>query len=171
MIVRDDNYKNNEGKVKNNLNSVLGAGKCLIISGILLYLALSFINVYFLPSLIFPIISDKVNLIIGCGMLLIGFFLFSRVLPWLIRIKKNGQLYTSGPFRIVRHPLYAIILLIFIPAITILLKLIFVLICLPSFLIIFHIAVRSEEKELLEKFGDDYKEYMKKTKRIIPKIY
>ena len=28
-----------------------------------------------------------------------------------------------------------------------------------------------EEKMLVEKFGDEYKEYMKQTKRLIPLIY
>jgi protein-S-isoprenylcysteine O-methyltransferase Ste14 len=36
-------------------------------------------------------------------------------------------------------------------------------------LILYRIGI--EEKMLIEKFGDEYVEYMKKTKKLIPNVY
>ncbi|MHA1820999.1 MAG: hypothetical protein ACTSU2_15975 [Promethearchaeota archaeon] len=129
MTAPDENIgENNRNKHGNKVNRTLGAGKYLIIFGILMYLFLASVNKYIFPKLVFPIISDRINLVIGVIMLLIGVILYLRILPWLIKINKTNELYKEGPFRIVRHPLYSVILLIIIPGITILLKLVFVLI-------------------------------------------
>ena len=153
------------------VNEALGAGKMLILVGVPIYLIMIFINSFFFPTWKFPIVSTLFNFILGLVILITGFILFARVIPWIIRINKTGELYTNGPFRYVRHPLYSVILCIIIPGITILLELILTLIFLPTMLILFHFIIKNEEKLLLEKFGDEYKDYMKKTKRIIPWIY
>jgi len=83
---------------------------------------------------------------------------------------KDHKLVTDGWFKYIRHPMYlggfcqiiggAFIFSSFY-------TLIFCIIIIPFFLL----RIRIEEKMLLEEFGDEYEEYKKDTKKIIPFIY
>lgn len=86
-----------------------------------------------------------------------------------VKTRKEHQLVTSGPYRWVRHPLYSVGTLLFLSfalmasnwfiALSSLLGLVMLMVRLPK-----------EEQNLIEKFGDEYKNYMKRTGRLIPKI-
>ena len=83
--------------------------------------------------------------------------------------RKEHQLVTSGPYRWVRHPLYTVGSFLFIS---------FGMmadnwfIAALGILTFFLMASRTpkEEANLIEKFGDEYREYMKRTGRYFPKI-
>jgi protein-S-isoprenylcysteine O-methyltransferase Ste14 len=83
--------------------------------------------------------------------------------------RKQHQLVTSGPYRWVRHPLYTVGCSLFIA---------FGMMADNWFIALFGIltfiamAIRTpkEEANLIEKFGDDYREYIKTTGRYFPKI-
>lgn len=83
--------------------------------------------------------------------------------------KKDNKLVTEGPYRIVRNPIY-------LGSFTFILSLAFLasnwLILLPAIIIVALIYTRisGEEKMLLDRFGNEYREYLKKTPRIIPRI-
>ena len=82
---------------------------------------------------------------------------------------KNGVLITSGPYKMIRHPMYTSLLLFVIP------ELIsdFSYLRLWSFsvlLITLLLKLTYEENLLIEKF-DGYTIYIHKTKRIIPFVY
>lgn len=83
--------------------------------------------------------------------------------------KASAQLVTSGPYKAIRHPMYAAVLLAMLGvAININTWLGFaVWIVLFTDLII---KMRFEEKFLLQKFPE-YKDYMKRTKRLVPWIW
>ena len=74
----------------------------------------------------------------------------------------------SGPFHIVRNPIY-------FEAFTFIIALALVasnwLILLPALALITIIyeQISKEELMLIDKFGDEYREYMKRTPRLIPK--
>ncbi|MBI5825960.1 MAG: isoprenylcysteine carboxylmethyltransferase family protein [Chloroflexi bacterium] len=83
--------------------------------------------------------------------------------------RKEHKLSTSGPYRWVRHPLYTIGSSLFIS---------FGLmadnwfIAALGILAFIAMAIRTpkEEANLIEKFGDEYREYMKRTGRFLPKV-
>ena len=83
--------------------------------------------------------------------------------------RKEHTLSTSGPYRWVRHPLYTIGSTLFIS---------FGMMADNWFIaalgVLAFIAMAKrtpqEEANLLEKFGDDYREYMKRTGRFFPKL-
>lgn len=84
---------------------------------------------------------------------------------------KEQTLLTKGMFKIIRHPIYAGGL-----TVTIGLELAFrslIILSLHSviFFIIFRDRMKREETVLLKKFGSEYREYINKTKRLIPYIY
>jgi protein-S-isoprenylcysteine O-methyltransferase Ste14 len=86
-----------------------------------------------------------------------------------LAIQKDHALVTSGPYARIRHPMYtALNMFSFSLALTTsnLLVLFFaVLIIVP-----FPWIARNEEKMLLEAFGEEYREYMRRTGRFFPRI-
>jgi protein-S-isoprenylcysteine O-methyltransferase Ste14 len=88
-----------------------------------------------------------------------------------IQIQKDHQIIKAGPYRYLRHPSYSGILILTIGNGVALSNWISLLLCiaLPAIGIIKRISV--EEKELYLHFGEPYREYRKKTWRLIPFLY
>lgn len=85
-----------------------------------------------------------------------------------LQLRANHQLVTSGPYSRIRHPMYAAILawamsLGFVIANWI--PIIFAV----SAAVIFVARIPREEQMMLERFGDEYREYMKRTGKFLPK--
>jgi protein-S-isoprenylcysteine O-methyltransferase len=88
-----------------------------------------------------------------------------------VAIRADHRVVESGPYRYIRHPSYTAILLVHLGA----------ALCLGNALSLFALLVpltigllnriRIEEDVLSSNFGESYREYMKRTKRLIPVIY
>lgn len=112
--------------------------------------------------------------IIGLIPCLLGFAIaiWSRLLlgtNWSLSVQKKEkhELIIRGPYKLVRHPIYTGLLLMFCGNALIVgdyRAIIAVLIVFVSF----WFKLKKEEKLLTEVFGDNYREYMQKTKRMIP---
>ncbi len=106
------------------------------------------------------------------------FFVLVGVLFRLISsacIRKNKILSTKGPYSLCRNPLYLGSFMIFIGLLIQVSSLNFkTLILWVSYLLIliyiYSNQIKTEEKELLKRFGDEYLEYKKNTPCIIPNI-
>jgi len=83
--------------------------------------------------------------------------------------RKEHKLTTSGPYRWVRHPLYTVGSSMFI-AFGMMADNWFI--AALGVLAFIGMAIRTpkEEANLIEKFGDEYREYMKRTGRFLPKF-
>jgi protein-S-isoprenylcysteine O-methyltransferase Ste14 len=83
--------------------------------------------------------------------------------------REKHSLVTHGPYRWVRHPLYTIGSSLFL-AFGMMADNWFV--ALLGVLAFIAMAVRTpkEEANLIDKFGDEYREYMKRTGRFLPKL-
>ncbi len=88
----------------------------------------------------------------------------------LYQFEKTSRLIDSGVFRYIRHPLYASLIYltwgIFLKNPTIIL--LFVALLASIF---FYLTMLFDEKECIEYFGDEYREYMKCSKMFIPFIF
>jgi protein-S-isoprenylcysteine O-methyltransferase Ste14 len=87
-----------------------------------------------------------------------------------VRILPEHKLIRYGIYRYIRHPVYLGTLLAYfsIPLLFHSLYGFFVMILkIPLTLY----RIKLEEKVLLEKFGDEYRDYMKTSKRLIPYVY
>jgi protein-S-isoprenylcysteine O-methyltransferase Ste14 len=83
--------------------------------------------------------------------------------------KVQGRLITEGPFSIVRHPTYLAHTLMFSGVFFITGILAVGVITILDILIISFIVIPLEEKELIERFGEQYRDYMKKVRsRFLP---
>lgn len=84
--------------------------------------------------------------------------------------KEGGKLITSGPYRFIRHPMYLAQVVAFIPLVITYytpLRLAVILALTLALLL----KMPYEEKGLVGQFGEDYKVYQTKTKKVIPFIY
>ena len=84
--------------------------------------------------------------------------------------RKEHRLSTSGPYRWVRHPLYTVGST-FIVSFGLMADNWFI--ALLGILAFVAMAARTpkEEANLVEKFGDEYRDYMKRTGRFLPKLF
>ena len=98
-----------------------------------------------------------------------GFYMLRTVGKPKGQIENTTALVTSGIYRYIRHPLYASLVLLgtgiffkdITPATTA---------CALVNLWAMAATAKTEEHEMLEKFGDEYAEYMQRTKMFIPLV-
>ena len=86
------------------------------------------------------------------------------------RMMKEQALITSGPYQFIRHPIYTAFILIL--GSTFLISANWLIGLTWAGMTILDIASRIgfEESLMVEYFGDQYREYMKKTGRLLPKV-
>ena len=86
-----------------------------------------------------------------------------------LEIQEDHQLITTGPYRFIRHPMY---LGIFIYTAGLMLISLDALVVLFLGFSIFanYMRIPREEQMLIEEFGDEYIEYMKRSGRLLPRF-
>ena len=91
-----------------------------------------------------------------------------RRMPW---VKKKGKiLLKTGPYAIVRNPLY-IGNIIIATGLSILSELIWIVPLIIMYLfILYHLVARYEEKKLSERWGEEYSAYLSEVPRWIPNL-
>ncbi len=88
-----------------------------------------------------------------------------------VDIAQDHQLITGGPYRYVRHPSYTGALLLFLGYGLCLLNLCSLLALVLPITVAFLWRMHVEEAALREAFGDRYREYTQRTRRVVPYIY
>ena len=83
--------------------------------------------------------------------------------------RKQHTLVTNGPYRWVRHPLYTLAALLGIASSLAAANWFFIVAGGLVFLLL-AIRTRKEEENLLARFGDDYRTYMQRTGRFVPRL-
>jgi protein-S-isoprenylcysteine O-methyltransferase Ste14 len=87
-----------------------------------------------------------------------------------IRIYDGHELITTGPFRIVRHPLYASLIWIFIGGSLIYLNPLALALALLVFVPMMYVRAKKEDALLEEAFGEQYSRYRLKTGLFLPRL-
>ena len=82
--------------------------------------------------------------------------------------RRDHQMITGGPYRWVRNPLYDSAALLF-AAVSLIADTWAILLAGAVVLILLVVRTRTEEAHLIARFGDDYREYMKRTGRFLPR--
>ncbi|HXH04353.1 MAG TPA: isoprenylcysteine carboxylmethyltransferase family protein [Candidatus Competibacteraceae bacterium] len=98
-----------------------------------------------------------------------GFWLLAAAWRVLYEAQRAGELATTGPYRYVRHPQYVGFVLIMFgfllqwPTLPTLLM-------FPVLVWLYARLARREEQEVLERFGDRYRQYAARTPAFIPRF-
>lgn len=139
---------------------------------------------FFLPAFIIPGFDRRFEwshvplavIVISFLLVLSGYLLFALVLKTnsyasrVIEVEKGQKVITTGPYAIVRHPMYIAVLVIYVFS-PLALGSYWAMLPLPLLLILLVFRIKGEEKELLENL-EGYKEYVMKTKyRLLPGIW
>jgi protein-S-isoprenylcysteine O-methyltransferase Ste14 len=82
----------------------------------------------------------------------------------------NGKLIMSGPFSVVRHPSYGAHSFILVGTFLITGIIAVGIMTLIDLLIAYFVTMELEERELLERFGEQYEKYRMKVPKFFPKI-
>ncbi len=93
-------------------------------------------------------------------------FTLGRNWSGVVTLKGGHELITSGPYALVRHPIYTGLLTMFV-ATVIVLGHVAGIIAMPFVFASFWIKLRYEEKLMLKQFPEQYAAYQKRVKRII----
>jgi protein-S-isoprenylcysteine O-methyltransferase Ste14 len=89
----------------------------------------------------------------------------------ILEIRREHTLVTDGPYRYVRHPMYTDMLLWLVSFALVTANWFYALSILAGLSIMFTVRIPDEERLMLDRFGDSYRAYMKRTKRLIPYIF
>jgi len=88
-----------------------------------------------------------------------------------LEIRESHQIVRNGVYRRIRHPMYASFWLWALAQALLLSNGLAAFSGLVAIAILFFTRIDFEERMLTEAFGDDYRAYMRETKRIIPGVY
>ena len=88
-----------------------------------------------------------------------------------VEVREKQSLVTSGVFKYMRHPMYSAHLLWGIAQALLVHNWIAGVASLAVFLPLYLLRVPREEKVMLDAFGDEYREYMKRSGRVIPRFW
>jgi len=113
-------------------------------------------------------LSVPAAVIIGMTLIIIGLLLYLLTLSALLRARRENQLITTGPYRLVRHPLYTIAIAFFCPGFCVMFRSWLVLTTVIAQAVALRIFIGREEQPLLATFGHAYEAYRRKTPAIIP---
>jgi len=141
------------------------------------------LGILFLPVveyLFFPLVSGRPHswqiaglCLIGLGLALRGWVrrLLGRLYSGKLQVQAGHRIVTSGPYRFVRHPGYAGFLLeamgLVVGFSSLLGGLAWFFLLVPGFVY----RIKAEEKLLTAQFDEEYQQYARHTKRLVPGIY
>jgi protein-S-isoprenylcysteine O-methyltransferase Ste14 len=110
----------------------------------------------------------------GLGLLSVGliYWLFSSIgsgITPTVATRSNHQLVTHGPYRWVRHPLYTAGTALFI-ALALLTQSWLIFLFISIGFVLLAVRLPNEEAHLIAKFGDEYRAYMQRTGKFLPRL-
>jgi protein-S-isoprenylcysteine O-methyltransferase Ste14 len=109
-------------------------------------------------------------LIVSIGLVALGVYLLKTMGKPDGHFERTTALVTDGIYRFIRHPMYASLFYLTIGAC---LKhpTLSVIVLGVGAIIAATVTAKIEEKDSIVKFGDEYRDYMKKTKMFAPYIF
>jgi protein-S-isoprenylcysteine O-methyltransferase Ste14 len=113
----------------------------------------------------------------GATVIALGVWYFSRTHAalahnWtpMLEVREGNTLVTSGPYRLVRHPMYSSALVVAVGASLLSANWLVAAGTLLGPVVVFAGRLRDEERMMLDAFGDEYRAYMERTGRLLPRL-
>jgi len=133
---------------------------------IILYSYHIIVFVLLIYSVFLPLRLGTVWFYTGLSIALLGLAIYTMVIVSFATTPLDREVLTKGPFRYSRHPMYLSSSLAYIGIGIACASWVFLLLSV-AYMVLSLISATPEERFLLEKYGDAYREYMNKTSRWI----
>jgi len=88
----------------------------------------------------------------------------------VLEISENHTLRTDGPYQFVRHPMYSAFFLYAIGVLLLSANLLIGGALLAATALMYFMRVEGEEQMMLDQFGDQYRDYMSRAGRLLPRF-
>jgi protein-S-isoprenylcysteine O-methyltransferase Ste14 len=85
-------------------------------------------------------------------------------------LSENHELVTSGPYRYIRHPMYTTFFIVGFGFLFLSANWLIGVIYIGTLLLMYAVRISAEEKMMLDRFGEAYRQYMKTTGRLLPRL-
>jgi protein-S-isoprenylcysteine O-methyltransferase Ste14 len=155
-------------KQSTRLSKIFGSGP----AGLSISLVLFFVANWFSKRIYLPLLSNSRSLL--NSIFIISILMTLAVIVWSVKSlpasDRGDKLCTSGAFKYVRHPLYAAFLSIFNFGLAVYLNSCIFVLWAVLLHPISHYIVRYEERMMVNRFGEAYIEYQRKTGRFFPRF-
>jgi len=115
-------------------------------------------------------LGRMISMILGYTLLFIGIGLFIQGWRQLYQERQKNQLITTGLDRFVRHPQYTGLFLGLFGEGIVHWPTLFSVAIFPIIVLAYFLLARSEERKVLEQFGDEYRAYQARVPMFIPRI-
>lgn len=142
------------------------------------FLICAFLENSFLISRILPfwdnIIVSYVGYILfltGSILILVARLQIGRFGTAELSVEEDHQLFTQGVYKYIRNPMYSGGLIATIGFCLVFRSIITLIVMFIYTFLIYRMRINKEERILSEKFGKEFEEYKKKTKKLIPLVY
>jgi len=148
-----------------------GSGALIIFTvlvSIIIALSLGYAGVGLLPDWVFY--HGIFLMLLGVLVRQWAIAVLGRFFSLTVRVAEDHRVVVKGPYRLVRHPSYTGVLITFIGLALAVQSSGALLVLLSVFGVSYGYRMRVEERVLLSELGQDYAEYMKRTKRLIPSL-
>ncbi len=116
-------------------------------------------------------IFGLIIMLLGITIRIISAMILGRFYTRTLRKTDNHEIISKGLYKYIRHPGYLGTILLYIGASISMGNIISLLIIVVFVLIVYIYRINVEEEMLIDTFGDNYKAYIKRTKRLLPFIY
>jgi protein-S-isoprenylcysteine O-methyltransferase Ste14 len=107
-----------------------------------------------------------------CGLILLIWVHRTLGQHWsmMLKLGEEHKLVTSGPYARIRHPMYTYFTMMVISTALISANLFVGVFGIATWTLLYIVRIDDEEAMLLEEFGGEYKKYMDRTGRLLPKL-
>ena len=112
--------------------------------------------------------TSKILHITGIVLMTFGLVFYFSTVRTLLKGLKETKLLTKGPYSLCQNPLYASLILVVVPALSLILNSWLVLTSSLIGYILFKLFIKSEYRELEKFFGEEYLKYRKVTPEFFP---
>lgn len=148
--------------------------RVIIFVALIAFLVMYFIGMRWIDTFSFPLPTWLRWVGFAIGVITVLFWTWVQVTldtQWSpqLQLTKGHHLITTGPYAHIRHPLYTGMCGWFVSLTLLTANWIFVGACMLTFAGLLW-RIPKEEQMMLETFGEEYREYMKRTGRFFPKF-
>ena len=111
-----------------------------------------------------------ISMLLGYTLAVTGIGIFLQGWRELHRAHQQGRLATDGLYGLVRHPQYTGLFLILFGEGIVHWPTLFSVSLFPIIVLAYSLLARHEERQVIERFGEEYRNYQQRVPRFIPQV-